>query len=405
MQKRSKWLLSAVSGIVSLAGLADSTWATMSNGTGGGTWTTSDNTAWTGNTVPSTSANLTVAASDVVTASGVTYTSAGRHLMVYGELDLTNGSSLTGFDRIGYTVTTIGPATINLSNSVLTGNSVLDTVTVNVNSGSTFSLLATTNPLGSNTSLAVNVNTGGVFNTTANVGNRPVNLLGGKISITTTGTTGRAPSAWTKGTYVDNGARWSATPSSTLATALSSNSENVLKISESGKRVFKLAATNATFAPSNGNVAFNIYSAAANDNDSMTYALTDSSGNPISLTNTNYNFGFNNGSGVKFLLLGTNLTGASTDYVGSSYQLVLDQTGAIGTNLASANVPDALWTIGGQQYLAQFNITNLASSGTVSVASLTPTPEPTGAAALVGVAILATRRTSRRQRRRETEPK
>jgi hypothetical protein len=119
-----------------------------------------------------------------------------------------------------------------------------------------------------------------------------------------------------------------------------------------------------------------------------------------SFTGTDYNFDFGTGTGVKMLLLGDNLAGTASDYVGKSYQLVLDQKGAIGTNLAQANVPDQNWTINGKLFLVHFDISTFASTGTVTVGSITSVPEPSAAGVVIGSVAVAMLRHSRRRRGR-----
>lgn len=366
-----------------------------------GDWSTAS--TWGGGVPTATSSPVTVSAGTIVTASAVNITISGvADYNVLGELDMVN-SSITNIRRMNQAG---AGGFISLSNSTLTMSAVQSAaITIYVGSGSnyttgglasgsnttiasggTVTATATTNPInGANVFI-----TGGTFNTPTLTGNPSVNLNGGKlVDILVDSGDSRSMTSWTGGEYVDNGGQWQFGNASTffgrMATAGFEN-QNVLTLSNTGKRTFTAVSSSSAYSISAGTVQFSVYSNTANDNDKL--------GHLASSTGVDYRVSSN----VHFKLLGSALAGDPLSYVGESYLLVDDQVA--GSAATMAPILDAtIWNIGGSLYnVGLTGSTDGTGSYSVTVVSVTPAPEP-GSLVLGGLGIVgfALQRPSRRR--------
>jgi len=338
-----------------------------SNGTGGGNWTSTD--TWISG-VPTTG-SFTVKTGDTVTASNVTLDcGSSTNPQIYGTLNLNNGSSFTGFNRINYSGTTDG-GVINLNGSTLTGTylySQTHPLTVNVNSGGVLNT-----PVAASSNTTVNVNTGGTFNVIGTAGT--INLNGGTM-VDTDGATNQFPvTSWTGGTYVVNTATQSSATITNLSARLASNANNVLDLSnKSTKQTY--TTNNSIVKLTGGIVRLHVYSATDDDSDQFNYVTLGA-------------FDFSSNVTLQFNDQGP-LPGTATDYVGKSYKLFTPSKASY-YSLILPTLAATQWNIGGNEYNVTFTNT-LSTDGMLTVNSLSAVPEP-AALALLGLAgALALRR-------------
>jgi hypothetical protein len=389
MRKRLQSLVRAVSGVLVLGGIGQSAAhavSLVSNGTGGGAFSAA--ATWSPVHVPdATNVPVTIAAGDLVTATGDNYSYGNVNFVALGTFNITSSSSITGINRINNTLTTGG--TINVNDSSLTAQSINGTVTININSGGIVSMIATSNP-NTTTTATININSGGTYQTVATNGSA-INLIGGTL-VDTNGGSGRSFASWSGGTFVDNGNSWSASSVGGLMTLFNSNSNNRLQLSNSGSaKAFLLTSTNTVSATmSTGIVQFNLYSKNANDNDMLGYVTTDAVKHNYTITN-----------GVTFdIEEGAALTLSDVqDMIANqtAYKLI-DDNGATTYSDILANVPSQIWGLGNLYYTVAFDKSQLAVDGTISISSVTLAPEPgmTGIGMMIGCAVGLRRRRSSR---------
>lgn len=350
----------------------------LSNGTGGGEWT--DGATWLDGSPPASNQLWAVEAGDTVSATGVSDTSRQRDI-VRGTLNINTGTELQ-VDRLNNgDDSSTGLVNINSGGILDIGRfSGSGDVTINVNSGGSFissSIL--------NNGLTLNVNSGG----TATVGRAggTQNIFGGTMILAGDYT---APSSWTTGTLVTNTFRAAKTGTEMgdFLSALNSNGANVLQISnQATAQTFSVGRTNQSipFEATAGIFEFRAYSDADNDSDLMRSVVPDDTETTdLSLS-----------SAVQLRLISEgSLPGTVNDYLGSSYQLFLDNSGTYGN--ITPTLQEVIWDIGGSLYNVEF-IDNLSVDGTLVVDSLSVIPEPATAVAIAGLVGLLVAWTRRRQ--------
>ena len=334
-----------------------------SNGTGGGSWTSTS--TWDSKGIPLNS-SLTVKAGDTVTATNVTLDGAAQHPVVYGTLNI-NSSTFTNIGRFNYTGTS-GGGIVNINNSTVVAAyfwSGSSSITANINNGS----VVTAN---TSSSTMVNVNTGGTFNNASGSAGT-ISILGGTLINTAGSATTSLIAAWNGGTDVINTTSQSYSTSDPLNNLWSSNANNVLDLSsKTSKQTY--TTNNSTFTAKGGILRMHVYSSAANDSDLMTYVTSGTYKIPSAVT-------------LQFADQGP-LPGTIADYLGKSYKL-FNVSGSYST--ITPVLAATQWNIGGAEYNVTFANT-LSTNGTLTVSTLTAAPEP-AVLSLLGVGgIMALRR-------------
>ena len=359
--------LGATIALVLVAGLPSRAATVDSNGTGGGSWTSGS--TWIGGVVPANTDLWAVLGTDSVTAGfGVTFNNvSAAPCSVQGTLTIDSGASFTLYhlnsgissghgtinvnggtlistDLLGSTGYT---ATINISNggfvSQPTEDAIANVYTVNVNSGGTFS-----NAGGFLSGATVNLNTGGFIEAPSTAADMP---------------TTNATFQWNGGTYVLNTNSYGIANSdlNVLMSAFQSNASNIIALSnQTSKQTLTLGTTTSSgsISPTQGILAFNVYSPTANDNDLLIESNTTGSNAAITLP-----------AAVHLQIGNPGLNGTnSASYVGVSYKL-------FNTSGTYANINPTLdptyWTINGVEYLVNWTNT-LNSNGSLTVSSLNP---------------------------------
>jgi hypothetical protein len=361
--------LLSLGALLSLSVVSPSSAQTLSNGTGGGDFATGS--TWAGGTAPTTQAFNVVAGDTVIGNSGLSY-STGQNNNIFGTLTVNTGASII-MGRHNYSLTASNTGSVT-----------------NI-SGGTLSVDRLSSPGGSNA--AINVSAG-TLTIRTNIGVAAtaytITLSGGTIDSATTGFSstlfitggtlimrngigglgGLTTGTWNGGTIVTNTSTLGSSASSPIINAWKSNAANSLTLSSATTK--QTLTLGSAVSSTQGHLGFSIYSATANDNDLLAVGA-----NALSLT-----------SGVNLDISGVSLGGAATDYIGSTYQLFSSSNATPYANI-NATISATALNIGGTTYDVTW-INNLASNGSLTIASLTAStiPEPSTYAAFVGITVL-----------------
>ena len=344
-----------------------------------------DTSTWVGGVVPTTG-TFNVNDTHIVTAdSGTVWNSAGSGFNVFGTLNINTGASLTsGTGRLNDgSPTTTGIVNINggsLSVNRIFASSATGNITVNLFSGSLSVTSAATTLSGGET---INVSGGTMILAGSLAGTTKFNMTGGSSVINGLSRWGSI-NTWTGGTITTNNS--TSMNSSGMAAFIddfNSSSTNIWNLSSlSAKQTFSYTNANSAYTVTSGTIEFDVYSATANDNDLL--SLTNGSLSKI-MFSSNAHFNIND----------VNLSGTAASYIGSTYQLLNFSATSNTYTGVLATLDPAVWNIGGQDYNVGFT-NNLATNGSITVASLTAVPESSTfglvTLALVGIAGLRRRR-------------
>jgi len=315
----------------------------LSNGTGGGDWSTG--TTWQGGNPPS-NANFNILTGDVVTATGVTL-SGTQNPDINGTLNIESGTDMT----VGRIEGTPGTGIINVNDGgILTADRYTTSQTININNGGYFTLTS----LGNNDTIT-NVNAGGTWETFSNAAFNGSNQTLNGGTVIQNNASVRGVDTWNSGTMITNTGSVTSNTEASFFVSQMTTSAHILQVSNQSTAQ-TLTFANGFLAGFTGGVfRFNIYSATDNDSDQIVATTPD-----LSLD-----------SAVTLELNGVSLSGTAGDYLGSSYQLFNDATFADLT----PTIGSTTWNIGGHEYVVTFT-DNLALDGSLTISNLALVPEP-----------------------------